>query len=204
MKRFILAACAGLLAIAMASPSNAADLPRPVYKGPAFVAPVFTWTGFYVGINAGYGSGNIDTDGFLIGGTLGYNLQTGSFVWGIEADLDYSAMKGSGGGVETKVPWFGTVRGRIGYAFDRFMPYITGGLAAGQIKMDTGAGTDKETKYGWTIGAGVEWAFLASWSAKIEYLYADLGEASCGVAACAGTDVSFKTNIIRGGLNYRF
>lgn len=213
MKRLILAACAGLLAVTMATPSSAADLgPRPIYKGPAFVAPIFTWTGFYVGINAGYGFGssnwdpgpNPDTDGFLIGGTLGYNLQTGSFVWGIEGDLDYSAMKGSSGGVETKMPWFGTVRGRIGYAFDRFMPYVTGGAAFGEIKMDPGVGSDKETKVGWTIGAGLEWVFLANWSAKIEYLYADLGEASCGAAACAGTDVSFKTSIIRGGLNYRF
>ena len=214
MKRFILAACAGLLAVAMALPSLAADLrPAPVFKGPAFVAPVFTWTGFYVGINAGYGFGRSDwdpapgsfnTDGFLVGGTLGYNLQTGSYVWGIEADLDYTNMKGSTAGVETRVPWFGTVRGRIGYAFDRFMPYITGGLAAGQIKMNTGAGTDKETRYGWTLGAGIEWAFLGNWSAKFEYLYADLGKADCGVAACAGTDVSFTTNIVRGGLNYRF
>jgi outer membrane immunogenic protein len=213
MKRLFLAACAGLLAAMMATPSSAADLPRPVYKGPAFVAPVFTWTGFYVGVNGGYGWGKSDWDpgvssfdanGALLGGTLGYNLQTGSFVWGIEGDLDWSGMKGDSAGVETKVPWLGTVRGRIGYAFDRFLPYITGGAAVAQIKMDTGAGTDDETRVGWTVGAGVEWAFLASWSAKLEYLYADLGNASCDIAACAGTDVSFKTSIVRGGLNYRF
>src|ERR1044071_8177168 len=117
MKRLVLAACAGLLAMTMGSPSFAADIARPIYKGPAFVAPVFTWTGFYVGINAGYGFGssnwdpgpNPDTNGFLIGGTLGYNLQTGSFVWGIEADLDWTDMKGDSGGVETRVPYFGTV-----------------------------------------------------------------------------------------------
>ena len=213
MKRLILAVCAGLLAATMASPSSAADLPRPIYKGPAFVAPVFTWTGFYIGINGGYGFGSsnwdpgpgFDTDGWLVGGTLGYNLQTGNFVWGIEADLDYSNMKGKSAGVETKVAWFGTLRGRIGYAFDRFLPYITGGAAAAQITMDTGAGDDKDTQIGWTIGAGVEWAFLANWSAKLEYLYADLGKADCDIAACgAGTDVSFKTSIIRGGINYRF
>jgi outer membrane immunogenic protein len=215
MKRLILAACAGLLAVAMGTPSHAADLGRrPVYKGPAFVAPIFTWTGFYAGINAGYGfgrsdwdpaPGRFDTDGFLVGGTLGYNLQTGSFVFGIEGDIAYSDMKGDTAGVETRVPWFGTVRGRIGYAaFDRLLPYITGGAAIGQVKMNTGAGKDEDTKVGWTIGGGVEWAFLANWSAKIEYLYADLGEASCDIAACAGTDVSFKTSIVRGGLNYRF
>lgn len=113
-------------------------------------------------------------------------------------------MKGDSAGVETKVPWFATVRGRIGYAFDRFLPYVTGGAAIGEVKMDTGAGTDKDTRVGWTLGAGVEWAFLANWSAKLEYLYADLGKSSCDIAACAGTDVSFKTSIVRGGLNYRF
>src|ERR1044071_4195741 len=109
MKRLILAACAGLLAAAMATPSVAADLgPRPVFKGPAYIAPVFTWTGFYVGINGGYGWGDsdwnpgppsFDTKGWLAGGTIGYNLQTGSFVWGIEADFDWSNMKGSRGAV---------------------------------------------------------------------------------------------------------
>lgn len=96
MKRLILAACAGLLAVVMATPSSAAEIARPVYKSPAFVAPVFTWTGFYVGVNAGYGFGNSDWDpgpsfntkGALVGGTLGYNLQTGSYVWGIEGDFD--------------------------------------------------------------------------------------------------------------------
>jgi outer membrane immunogenic protein len=206
---------AGLAAVAAATPSVAADLgPRPVYKGPAYVAPIFTWTGFYVGVNAGYGFGksdwnpgvsSFDANGALAGGTLGYNLQTGNFVWGIEGDFDWSDMKGDSAGVETKVPWFGTVRGRIGYAFDRFLPYITGGAAFGQVKMDTGAGTDDENRIGWTVGAGVEWAFLANWSAKIEYLYADLGTASCNIAACgAGVDVSFKTNIVRAGINYRF
>jgi outer membrane immunogenic protein len=213
MKRFILAVCAGLLAAAMATPSGAADLRRPVYKGPAFVAPVFTWTGFYVGINGGYGFGNsnwdpgpnFDTNGWLVGGTIGYNLQTGNFVWGLEADLDYSNMKGDSGGVETRVSYFGTARGRIGYAFDRFMPYLTGGAAFAQIKMDAGAGDDKDNQIGWTIGGGVEWAFLANWSAKLEYLYADLGEAECGAGACGvATDVRFKTSIIRGGINYRF
>jgi outer membrane immunogenic protein len=216
MKRLVLAACAGLAAAAMATPSIAADLgPRPVYKGPAFVAPVFTWTGFYIGANAGYGWGtsrwdplvSFDTTGWLVGGTLGYNVQMGSVVFGVEGDIAWSNMKGDFFGVlETKVPWFGTARGRIGYAFDRFLPYITGGLAVGKVEMEVaGAGRDSETRYGWTVGAGVEWAFLANWSAKIEYLYADLGSASCDLAVCGGVvDVDFKTNIVRGGINYRF
>ena len=106
MKRFTLMACAGLLAAAMAVPSLAADLPRPAYKAPVFVAP-FSWSGFYVGINGGYAWGNADvsnalgsfttngTNGGLVGATLGYNLQTGNWVWGVEADFDYACIKGN-------------------------------------------------------------------------------------------------------------
>src|SRR5665647_2068152 len=101
MKRFLLTVGAGLLAAAMVSPSFAADLPRPAYKAPIYVAP-FSWSGFYVGINGGYGwgksswsnavanTGDFTIKGPLVGGTLGYNLQTGSFVWGLEADGDIS------------------------------------------------------------------------------------------------------------------
>lgn len=101
MKRFTLMACAGLMAAAMATPSLAADLPGPAYA-PDFIAP-FSWSGFYVGINGGYGWGTSDwtsavasdavkPKGGLIGGTLGYNMQTGNWVWGLETDLDYSTI----------------------------------------------------------------------------------------------------------------
>jgi len=219
MKRFILAASAGLLALTMAGPSSAADLPRPAFKAPAYVAP-FSWSGFYVGINGGYGwgtsswsngiiFGSFDTKGWLAGGTVGYNLQTGVWVWGLEADIDYSTLKGTDCGVvscETRNTWLGTARGRVGYAFDRWLPYITGGAAFGGIKMTPGGGSSTtQTKIGWTLGAGVEYAFLGAWSAKLEYLYADLGTATCGAATCGvDTSVTFKTNIIRAGINYRF
>jgi len=232
MKRFILAACAGLLALAMAPPSSAADLPPPVYKAPAYKAPlyapvpVFSWTGFYVGINGGYAwgksdwssttaTGSTDPKGGLVGGTLGYNLQTGVWVWGLEGDIDYSWIKGSdttgtglcgGAGCETKNTWLGTARGRIGYAFGRWLPYITGGGAFGNVKMTPNTGvSETETRFGWTVGAGVEYAFLGAWSAKLEYLYVDLDKASCSATTCGvSTDVTFKTNIVRAGLNFRF
>jgi outer membrane immunogenic protein len=228
MKRFIFAASAGLLAAAMAMPSFAADLSRPAYKAPDYYVASFNWTGLYVGLNGGYAfgnsswdaagggaiSGNFDVDGAMAGGTFGYNLQTGVWVWGLEGDLDYSWLKGSTAvaactGCETRNNWFATVRGRIGYGADRWLPYITGGAAFGDIKM-TPPAPDTDTskvKVGWTAGLGIEYAFVGSWSTKLEYLYADLGKASCGSATCiaaGGVDVKLHTNIVRAGLNYRF
>lgn len=226
MKRFILAACAGLLAVTMAAPSSAADLHRPAYKAPLYApAPVFTWSGLYVGINGGYGWGTADVSdvfgsdslkvtGALVGGTLGYNLQTSVWVWGFEGDLDYSWIKGddstgicaSGVGCEARNHWLATGRGRLGYAFDRWMPYITGGAAFGDIKLTTPpGGSQTKSNLGWTLGGGVEYAFLGAWSVKAEYLYVDLGSVSCDASICgADTDVKTKLNIVRAGLNYRF
>lgn len=231
MKRYILSACSGLaVAAAMAVPSFAADMPRPAYKAPVYVAPAFSWSGFYLGIVGSYAWGksdwnnpamgtiNLTPKGAMVGGTFGYNLQTGNFVWGLEGDVSASFLDGSstnGGagtacapaaGCETKNNWFATGRGRIGYAWDRWLPYITGGAAIGNIKATSaGGGSVNKTKLGWTAGAGVEWAFAGAWSSKIEYLYADLGDITCEAASC-GTDttVSYKTNIVRLGVNYRF
>jgi outer membrane immunogenic protein len=227
MKRFILTACAGLIAAAVASPSFAADLPRPSYKSPVYspeyVAP-FSWTGFYVGLNGGYGwgqskwsgsAGNFEVSpkGWLAGGTLGYNLQTGAWVWGIEGDIDYVNLKGTADAAfcpscTFKDTWLGTLRGRIGYSFDRWLPYLTGGLAYGNMYLSTGnGGSVNRTKAGWTAGAGLEYAFVGAWSAKIEYLYVDLGSATCGSAACvlpSDETVNFKASLVRLGVNYRF
>lgn len=203
--------------------ASAADLPRGPYKAPAYVAPAYAnWTGFYAGLNAGYGFGKSDWDspavstkpkGFVGGVTLGYNYQTGLWVWGLEGDFDYSGMKGSadcaGGTCETKNSWFATARGRIGYAgWNNWLPYITGGAAFGDVKATSPFGDASKTKVGWTAGAGVEYAMWTNWSVKVEYLYADLGKFDCGTS-CGGpgvtTDnITFKTNIVRAGLNYRF
>ncbi len=215
--RFGLAAVALLLAPMTA---QSADLPRGPYKAPAYVAPAFAnWTGFYLGLNAGYGFGKSDwdfpavslkPDGFLGGVTLGYNFQTGLWVWGLEADVDYSDMKKStdcfGGTCETKNSWLGTGRGRIGYAgWNNFLPYITGGAAFGDVKATSPFGNASQVRIGWTAGAGLEYAMWSNWSVKAEYLYVDLGTLDCGLACGAGSDnVTFKANVVRGGLNYRF
>jgi outer membrane immunogenic protein len=225
MTRFILAACTALIAAMIAAPSFAADLPAPAYRGPAYKGPVyvapFSWTGLYAGINGGYGfgksnwtdttgasTGDFNIKGALVGGTLGYNLQTGFWVWGIEGDLDYSSIKGtdSTSCCTTKNDWLGTARGRIGYAaWGNWLPYITGGAAFGDVKATSATGTETHTKIGWTAGAGVEYAFLGAWSAKLEYLYVDLGKTSCSAPTCVpNIDVKFNANLVRLGLNYRF
>ena len=224
MKRFKLLASTGLLAAAMVAPSLAADLPRPAYKAPIYSAPGFSWSGFYIGANAGYGfgdsnwtsaagtTGDFDVNGWTGGATLGYNLQTGVFVFGIEGDINYSEIKGrtsvgicAGTTCETRNTWLGTARGRIGYSFDRFLPYITGGAAFGGIRMTVAGVRETDTQIGWTVGGGLEYAFLGSWSAKLEYLYVDLGSADCSAATCGlATEVEFKSHVVRGGLNYRF
>jgi outer membrane immunogenic protein len=209
---------AGLGAALLASTAFAADLPRrsaPV--APAFTAvPTFTWTGFYAGVHAGYGFGDItgrasgiwaDPDGFVGGLQAGYNHQINQFVFGLETDLSLSDMRGkqSGAGVvgtRSSVPYFGTVRARAGVAFDRFMPYVTAGFAYGGLKVrEPGVGSSSETGYGYTVGGGVEYAFTNNITARIEGLYVDLGDkAVLGGTRRAGTEFG----VVRAGLNYKF
>jgi outer membrane immunogenic protein len=225
MKNLLLAGVA-ILALGIGS-ASAADIARrqamPT-KGPVYMAPVYNWTGFYVGINGGgawgtsdwdnaFGNANAKTSGFLGGGTIGYNYQVGQAVFGLEGDIDWSNIRGStsngicaGTNCETRNSWLSTARGRIGYAYDRWMPYVTGGAAFGDIKGNVaGFGSQSETRTGWTVGGGLEAAIAGPWTAKVEYLYVDLGKGSCGTGVCGTpTDVDFKAHIVRAGLNYRF
>jgi outer membrane immunogenic protein len=226
MKRLSLAGVG--LAAAFAQTALAADMPpgryMPPPRAPAYV-PFFSWSGFYVGAHAGYGfgqsnwtniplgasTGNFDVSGALIGGTMGYNMQLGGVVAGVEADIAWSNIKGTAtlfcaGTCQTNNDWLGTARARIGYAFDRFLPYFTGGAAFGDVKGSTTLGSFTRNNVGWTVGGGLEYAFVSNWSAKIEYLYVDLGKANCDAACAAApsTDVTFTTNVIRAGLNYKF
>ena len=226
--KLITTGLAALSLLATSFSAEAADIPRPVYKGVRSVVAYYNWTGFYAGINGGYGWGRSNWDdaaaagpltvspkGWMFGGTLGYNYQAGSIVWGIEGDFDWSNVKGSSAcgafNCTTENRWLATFRGRLGYAVDRFLPYITAGGAYGDIKATTsnpafpGAST---SKLGWTAGGGVEYAFMGNWTTKLEYLYVDLGKFNCGINCgplVAGVNnVSFKEHIVRAGLNYKF
>ncbi len=222
MKRLCLA-FAGLMVLAGAV--RAADMAQPApapYYPPAavYAPPPYSWTGFYFGINGGgaFGgsswdsSGSRDVSGWLVGSQVGYNYQFGQAVVGVEGDIDATDINGSAtsncpAGCKTSNTWLATVRGRLGYAADRFMPYVTGGAAFGNIKASTAGFQNSSNNAGWTLGAGLESAFAANWTAKVEYLYVDLGSFNCGLSCNAGLtsdDVSFHTNILRAGVNYKF
>lgn len=210
-------------AVLVGSSAFAADLPSRTYSpSPISPQPISTWTGFYVGANAGYGWGSVsnlsassDMAGFVGGAQLGYNWQAGNLVVGIESDFQGSAQSrsdtvtigGVGLTVDQNLPWFATLRGRIGYSNGPWLLYATGGAAWVDYKISgTALGTtvnSDTTKAAWTLGGGFEWMFMPQWSAKIEYLYIDTGDVSTTIFGVPITGRA-KDNIVRVGANYHF
>jgi outer membrane immunogenic protein len=228
---------------ANAGASLAADLrPMPV-KMPLPMQAVYTWTGFYLGVNAGGGWSNANSEfstagfpsfagvdnhmsGVIAGGQLGYNWQSGSWVFGVEADFQYSGMKGGisapcpaglcAATFDQNMPWFGTARGRFGYASAGWLIYATGGYAYTRLQSDASASAGglsvsvqrEESRSGWTAGGGIEAALGANWSAKVEYLYMDFGSRDSSWTFTGLPTITDSTrlqsNIVRGGVNYRF
>ena len=180
------------------------------------VASVYNWTGFYLGIVGGGAWEDANSprmQGGFVGGTAGYNWQTGNVVFGIEADGAWADVNASatalGITVSSKTEALGTVRGRIGWAVNNVLLYGTGGYAWIDNKISATAGgvTISESKWhsGWTVGAGVE-AFIApQWSVKGEYLYRSLGGetyfSGLGAPVNTGT-LNFHT--VQVGVNYHF
>lgn len=163
--------------------------------------------------------GSYSPSGGVFGGTLGYDWQQAHWVLGIEADYSWSGIAGSSNscGASSPAPHacgatldsFGTLRGRVGYALGatgNWLPYATGGLAAGEVHAwDSLLPSSGDAfQVGWTAGGGVESALTHNWSAKVEYLYLDLGSQTFDVAPGVPEKVSFKTSIIRAGLSYEF
>ena len=145
--------------------------------------------------------------------TLGANFQSDAFVFGVEGDIDYSAVNSGHSATFCTAAalcqfgdsWLSTLRGRAGYAADRILFYATAGGAFGDIKLTANGVTNTTTKAGWTAGAGIESAVADNWTVRIEYLYAALGSATCGTA-CGGVPVSVKVNdnLIRAGVDFKF
>ncbi|MFC7400122.1 outer membrane protein [Chelatococcus sp. GCM10030263] len=240
MNRYLSSCVAIAALIAGSGAAFAADLPsRTVVPVAPVIVPIFTWTGFYAGLNAGYGWNTTDSDyydpqtgvlykedsdgGFVGGGQLGYNYEFGQFVGGVEVDLQYADLSSSDrdeyglppdyARQQNGVEWFGTLRARLGFAFDRALIYATGGFAFG------GGGEDdnyyggyyyddgQDTATGWTVGGGLEYAFTDSLSAKIEGLYVNLGGDDKELGAGFYPYEKRKDNefaVVRAGINYKF
>ncbi len=210
--------------------------------------PVFDWTGFYVGGNGACGwadhtLSNVTTDepntissqngsGCFGGGQVGYNYQlSNKWVLGIEADAEWGRISDSGTVTEfgetspmtysQNLNSFGTLRARVGYAFDRLLPYVTAGWAWGQstltaITTEAGGITSSNTATlnGWAAGAGLEYALNRNWSVKAEYLYLGFGTNAYNViwdksfdaadVGFPGGNVNLNVQSIKVGVNYRF
>jgi outer membrane immunogenic protein len=227
-----LLAATAALAIA-ASTAHAADLPGRYSPAPAYNAlPVFTWTGFYAGLNAGYGWNVGDSrfydpafgavkgrrsGGFVGGAQAGYNYQFGMFVAGVETDLQYAAVGNKGASYGTTYypgdsdGFFGTIRARAGVAVDRALVYGTGGFAYGDIGGNRGYDTllgyhsGDEINWGWTLGGGVEYAITNNFTAKVEGLYVDLDtKDNYTLGGRVNVDRDAEFGVLRAGVNYKF
>lgn len=208
MTRIGLAVAACCTAAALTTPASAGDLAYPSRAPYTVQQPLnaFSWAGPYLGANLGYGWGSTTNNptrpsGFSGGVTAGYNWQSGPVVFGLEGDLQASGADDTFAPWKFSNPWFGTLRGRIGYSFSNVMFYGTGGLAFGGLRGETFGLSESRTTAGWTVGGGVEFAFAPNWSAKIEYLYVDLSDTRFSVT---GVSNGYEFGLARIGVNYRF
>ena len=251
MKKFLLGTV-GLVALGIAAPASAADLAaRPYTKAPPMIVAVYDWSGFYIGINGGWGSshkcwdltqfsfvgpgplpvalaeGCHDATGGTVGGQIGYRWQTGAFVLGLEAQGNWADFKGSNlsetliARNESKIDAFGLFTGQIGYAWNNALLYVKGGAAVtndkytgftvpGGVAFDTGS----ETRWGGTVGVGLEYGFAPNWSVGVEYNHLFMGRRdvemiSTGAIAAAGallrTDrIGQDVDVVTARVNYRW
>lgn len=220
MRKFLLATLSAAAVTFASQAAFAADV--------NMVPAAYDWSGPYVGVTAGYAWGNVtqyagavdsgeldDLDGFIAGGTLGYNHQMDSLLIGLETDISYSDISsefsnqpGWGCGVngcQTDVDWFATARLRLGLPMDSVLPYVTGGLAIGGVQSKIVGAPNfslDETEFGWTVGGGVEAAVSESLTVKAEVLYVDFGRTD----RVGPNDFAVSTDFIaaRLGLNFQF
>lgn len=211
-------AAAAILA-ALSASASAADIPASRQAaGPApepYVQSVAaSWNGFYAGVNAGWSWGNSDwvvatpghdIDGGAIGLHGGYNFQWNSIVYGIEADIDFTDIDGTsacGATIcTTDINTLGSVRGRLGYAWDNMQVYGTGGIALAGLDVTAPAFTDSTTLTGGVVGGGAEYRLTDSLSARAEALYYMFADKNIG----GGLDnVDIDTTTVRAGVSYHF
>ena len=203
MRKLLLSAAATML---IAGPASAADLavkaPPP---GAAYIAS--PWDGLYIGGNLGYGETSFDFPGISLHGNgvvggfqAGYNKQFGTFVLGLETDFDLTSIKNTTAGVDTKLPWFGTTRTRLGFLVNpALLLYGTGGVAYGRLEESVPGASVKVGGVGWAAGAGVQYALTPQWSIGAEYLHVELDHITSG-----SDSIKTNTDLGRATLNYKF
>jgi outer membrane immunogenic protein len=217
----------GSLAISLfAGSAFGADLPSqseaPYYTPP----PLFTWTGLYLGINGGVGIGSFtsggnpyfgNTSGGLVGGTIGYNYQGGPIVVGLEADLDWADINGSNTallGLSGKgtINEMNTIRGRLGYSFEKALVYVTGGYAGGIVSGNLAnfaaapnfLGNESHYLNGYAVGVGLEYMITPRISAKAEYMYNSLSPSGYFGGTLNAINSGVNVSTVKAGLNYHF
>lgn len=233
-----------VLLAALRPPALAADI--VVKAPPLAPPSTIDWSGFYLGVEGGGGfgstshafatapssansGGSSNLKGGLLGGTYGYSIQSGNVVAGLEGDFSWSGIRDTFIAASatptfcpaafpcfTSLEWFGTDRLRVGYAFDRYLVYATGGIAYGNVLatiLNAGpVGIDSEihTRVGYAVGGGIEEMIAPNWSAKLEYLYTDFGTKN-GYTCVVCTPfpptkelVFLNANVVRLGIDYHF
>jgi outer membrane immunogenic protein len=227
MKRFLLATAAIFLTV----PAFAADMRAPVKAPPAPVVTTYSWSGFYVGAHAGGGwsercftllgvtEGCHDADGWLAGGQLGFNFQSGQFVFGVEFSGSWTDINGSHAALAIPADSYHSdidsillFTGRVGLAFDRLLLYVTGGAAWVRdefryVSPAVGTASIDQSRTGWTIGAGLEYGLASNWSIAAQYNFVDLGDRDITFGApfvpfTVGVERELHLATVR--LNYRF
>lgn len=217
-----------------------------IAKAPPYI-PAINWTGFYLGLNVGGGWGttqtavdnlavsNLSAQGIIGGAQAGFNYQLGNIVMGLEADGEWSGIKSTGPCANifgctqnNKLKWEADVAGRLGYSFDKFLPYVTGGWAWANFNRsasvpvgnnnggnDFDVATSNGTRSGWLLGVGLEYAISNHWSAKLEYNFMDFGTENTSVVftgpglgnrpyTLSGVTFKDEYQTVKAGLNYKF
>jgi len=199
---------AALVAAVWTASAGAADLNYGTRAPYTVSQPLnsYSWAGLYLGGNIGWNWGSVDNNptkpsGFVGGAQAGYNWQTGPWVFGIEGDIQGTGASDTFAPWKFSNPWFGTVRGRAGYAFSNILLYGTAGLAFGELTGQTFGLTESHTNAGWTAGIGAEFGFAPNWSAKVEYLYVDLNDSNFVIT---GAQNGGRFGLLRAGVNYHF
>jgi len=228
----LVALTAAAAAVGFIGSASAADLPTKAPMAPApMVAPAFNWTGCYIGGNIGgvFGRSNeniplypatfdINMSSVIGGGHIGCNYTFAPhWVVGLEGDFDWTDLKGdeltTGSGGERyfqRWNWTASARGRLGYAWDNWLLYVTGGAAWANLDsafFSSTIGTSTSvsaTHLGWTVGGGVEYGLTPNWIIGAEYLFAHYERKTYVCSACGPVDFDLETHTVRARLSYKF